>query len=1158
VIRSSFSFRPAARSAAIVALFAILSPGAGGAQQQRPRPRPPTGPVRPYTVPAPGSLAPFDSVAFTGVRWRELGPFRGGRSVAVTGNPQRPNEFWQGTTGGGVFKSVNGGESWAPVTDRYFGGTIGAVEVAPSAPDVVYVGGGEYPIRGNVTHGDGVWKTVDGGKTWTYMGLKETKHIGDIVIHPTNPDLVYVGALGHVWAPNPERGVFRSRDGGRTWQKILFRNDSTGVVDLVIDPNNPSVLYAAFWQAGRTPWMLSSGGSGSGLFKTTDGGDTWKEITRNPGLPEGIWGNIGITVSGANSNRLWAVIEADSGGVFRSNDGGATWTRTNGERSLRQRAWYYTKIHADPKDTNVVYVNNVSFQKSIDGGRTFRPVGGVKHGDSHDLWIDPKDPRRMIEADDGGGEVTTDGGKTWTEEDFATAQFYHVIATNHFPYHVCGAQQDNSTLCGLSRKESGSIDISDWKEAGGGESGWIAARTDDPDVVYAGSYGNLLTRKDMRTELTRNVNPWPDNPMGHPARDLKFRFQWTFPIITSRHNPDVVYAGSNMVHKSTNGGQSWTTISGDLTYADPATLGNSGGPITKDQTSVEYYATVFVIEESRLDANVLWAGSDDGKVSVTRDGGRSWQAVTPPDMQKFSRVSSIDASQFGAGIAYVAANRFQLDDDRPYLWKTVDFGKTWTRIDAGIAPTEFTRVVREDPERRGLLVAGTERGVWLSLNDGQSWQKLQLNLPIVPIHDLVFKEGDLVVATHGRSFWVMDNVSSLAQMTDAIFASDAHLFKPRDQYRAPFGGRGSGGRGAGAGGGQQLTPENAPVHPVATNPAGGAVIQYWLKNASQEVTLELVDAQGKSIRSYTSRLDSLAYADSVRREQRNRSRMDSLRAAGIAEDSARKLMRVAVDAAGGIAPASGEDEDFRAPPTPRAPNRRGVNTFAWNMRYPDASTFQGMILWAASTQGPMAPPGTYSVRLSVNGKQVGTESFRLIPDPRSKGITSADYAEQFALLTRIRDRFSETNDAVKTIRHVKRELTDRRQKLSAERQASFATVATTLEQALSQVEDSLYQTKNRSGQDPLNYPIRLNNKIGALMGVVGSSDGRPTQQSYSVFTELSRHLDRELGILRRSLETTLPRLNAMLREAGLPAIEAKPVDAPPPRQIAEREAQSRH
>jgi photosystem II stability/assembly factor-like uncharacterized protein len=1044
------------------------------------------------SVPA---LAQRDSLTFTGLRWREVGPFRGGRSVAVTGNPSRENEFWMGTTGGGVFKSINAGQSWAPVSDKYFGGTIGAIAVAPSAPDVVYAGGGEYPIRGNVSHGDGVWKTTDGGKTWTFMGLGETRQIADIVVHPTNPDLVYVASLGHVWAPNPERGVFRSKDGGKTWEKILFRNDSTGVVDLVMDPANPSVLYAGLWQAGRTPWLLSSGGGGSGMFKTIDGGDHWTEITRNPGLPIGIWGNIGITVSGANSSRLWANIEADSGGVFRSDDGGTTWQRINNDRNLRQRAWYYTKIHADPKDTNVVYVNNVSFMKSTDGGKTFRAVRGMQHGDSHDLWIDPKNSNRMIEGDDGGGEVSIDGGRTWSDEDFATAQFYHVIATTHFPYHICGAQQDNSTLCGPSR---GSLDISDWVEAGGGESGWIASRADDPDVVYAGSYGNLLTRKDLRTGISVNVNPWPDNPMGHPAMDPKFRFQWTFPIIVSKHNPNVVYAGSNMVHKTTNGGRSWTVISPDLTYHDPATLGNSGGPITRDQTSVEYYATVFVIEESPVTAKTIWTGSDDGKVFLTRDGGLKWTDVTPKDMAKFTRLSSIDASKFGECIAYVAANRFQLDDNKPYLWKTSDCGAHWTRIDNGIATSEFTRVVREDPNRRGLLIAGTERGAWFSADDGAHWQSLRLNLPIVPVHDLVFKEGDLVVATHGRSFYIMDDISTLEQMSDAIVASSAHLFRPRDQYRmASGGGFGGGGRG-GAGGAQAITPENAPLHPTGQNPPSGVVVQYWLKSGNEEIGLDFLDATGKVLRSYSSKQDSAATP---------------------------------------AQPAGGE-EGFGPPPPARVANRRGVNTFIWNMRYPDAVNFPGMILWAANVTGPLVPPGTYKVRLNVAGKSVGTETFKVLPDPRIKA-TLADWQEQSKLALQIRDRFSEANEGVKEIRRVSSEVADRQGKLSGAQQSQFNAIAKPFVGGIREVEDSLYQTKNRSGQDPLNYPIRLNNRIGALLGVVQSSDGRPTQQSYDVYKVLSTDLTRDITKLQKLMNTELPKLNAILKAAGLKEIEAK-------------------
>jgi photosystem II stability/assembly factor-like uncharacterized protein len=1089
------------------------------------------------------AAAALDTAALNTLRWRELGPFRGGRSVAVAGSAARPNEYYMGTTGGGVFKSLDGGQSWAPMTDKYFGGTIGAVAVSPSNPDVVYVGGGEYPIRGNVSHGDGVWKSTDAGKTWTSLGLDATRHIARVRVHPTNPDLVYVAAQGNVWTPTPERGIYRSRDGGKSWAKILFRNDSTGASDLVMDPSNPNVLYATFWQAGRTPWMLVSGGAGSAIFKSTDGGDSWTDISHNPGLPAGLLGNMGITVSGANPRRVWAIIEADSGGVYRSDDAGATWTRTNSDRALRQRAWYYTKIHADPKDTNVVYVNNVNFHKSTDGGKTFRPVRGIPHGDSHDFWIAPNDNRRMIEGDDGGASVSTDGGRTWTDEDYATAQFYHVITTNHFPYKVCGAQQDNSTLCGPSRK-AGGIDISDWEEAGGGESGFIAARHDAPDIVYAGSYGALLTRKDMRTGLTRNVNPFPDNPMGHSAIDLKYRFQWTFPILVSPHNSNVVYAASNYVHRSTNEGQSWQVISGDLTRNDPKTLGASGGPLTKDQTSVEYYGTIFAFAESPRQKGVLWAGSDDGLVHVSRDDGKSWQNVTPPDMAIYTRVSLIEPGQFSAGTAYVAANRFQLADMKPYLWKTTNYGQSWTRIDAGIAPTEFTRAIREDPEKQGLLYAGTERGVWVSPNDGASWQKLQLNLPPVPVHDLAIKEGDLIAATHGRSFWVIDDLSPLRQLTAAVTAKDAHLFKPRDAYRVSFAGRGFGG-----GGGGGAAAAGPPVRPVATSPSGGPVVFYWLKRPNRTVTLEFLDANGSLIRSFTSRQDSVTAADSVARFRRQRSTIDSLRATGIPVDSAERIVRRSAEAARAEGqPAGGEDEDGprRAPPPPRAPNKAGINSFAWNMRHADASTFDGLIMWAAGTQGPVAPPGTYQVRLLVDGAPVATERFALKKDPRSTA-TPADYAAQFAFLQQVRAKTSEANDAVKTIRWVRAELVDREKRLSGAALSQLQTLAAPLRSELAVVEDSIYQTKNRSGQDPLNYPIRLNNKIAALAGVAGSAEARPTDQTVTVFRALSTQLDGELAKMKRALEGKLPQINSVLKANGQPEIVPRAVDLVVPR-----------
>ena len=1055
---------------------------------------------------------PLDTTQFAALKWREIGPYRGGRSVAVASSVKRPYEYWMGTTGGGVFKSTDAGMTWLPVTDKFFGGTIGAIAVAPSNPDIVYVGTGEYPIRGNVSHGDGVYKTVDGGKTWTFLGLKDTRQISRVRVHPTNPDILYVAAQGHVWGPNANRGVFRSRDGGKSWQKVLFRNDSTGVSDLVMDPANPNILYAALWQAGRTPWMLVSGGPGSGIFKTENAGDTWRDITRNVGLPRGLLGNIGITVSAAKQNRVWAIIEAEDGGVYRSEDGGSSWVRTNDERKLRQRAWYYTKIHADPTDSNVVYVNNVSFNKSTDGGKTFRTVR-PPHGDSHDLWIAPNDNQRMIEGDDGGASVSMNGGKTWSDEDYATAQFYHVVTTNHFPYRVCGAQQDNSTLCGPSRKEGG-IDPKDWDDAGGGESGYIAVRSDDPDIVYAGSYGGYLTRKDMRTEFERDVNPWPDNPMGHSAIDLKYRFQWTYPIVLSPHDPNTLYAASNVLFRSTNEGQTWTPISGDLTRHDPRTLGPSGGPITKDQTSVEYYATIFTVAESPTQPGVIWTGSDDGLVQLTRDAGKTWTNVTPPKLTAFTRISMIEPSRHTPGGAYVAANRYQLDDMQPYIWRTSDYGKTWKRVDDDIDAEEFVRVVREDPERRGLLYAGTERGVWVSFDDGEHWQRLQLNLPPVPVHDLAVKEGDLVAATHGRSFYILDDLSVLRQAMPAVAKKTAHLFTPRRVWRVTWGG----------------TATSAAAHPRGANPPSGAVVYYTLNKGGHEVVLDFMDVRGTLIKSFTSKQDSATAADSLKTAGARQARLDSLRRTGA--DTTKALEAKGEET-------TPEDEGpRRAPRPPRVANKAGLNMFAWNLRYADASTFDDIILWAGGTQGPVAPPGTYRVRLRVDATEIATDSFVVRKDPRTKA-TMTDLREQVAFLLKIRDRVSEANDAVKQIRAIKQQLDDRESKATGTSGVSTTVLVRALREALSMVEDSIYQTKNRSGQDPLNYPIRLNNKLSALAGVVAGTDARPTDQSYSVFNTLSAQLDRELMTLTRALDALLPKLNVALQQIGLAVIDPK-------------------
>jgi photosystem II stability/assembly factor-like uncharacterized protein len=1078
-------------------------PSSAGSQGQPLSGRPISG--------APTSATTYDSSSFAALKWREIGPFRGGRSVAVAGSAKRPNEYYFGTTGGGAFKTTDGGITWTPVTDKYFGGTIGAIGVSESNPDIVYIGAGEYPIRGNVSHGDGVWRTSDGGKTWTSLGLAETRQISRVRVNPTNPDIVYVGAQGHVFGPNSERGVFKTTDGGKNWRKILYRNDSTGVTDLVLDPNNPEIIYAAFWQAWRTPWQLVSGGAGSGIFKSVDGGEHWTELTRNPGLPVGVIGNIGLAVSPSNSNKVWAIIEADSGGVFRSTDGGATWTRTNSDRRLRQRAWYYTRIFADPKNDKSIYVLNTGMYRSTDDGKTFRPIP-VPHGDNHDLWISSNDADRMIESNDGGANVSFNGGKSWTEQDQATAQFYHVVTTNHFPYRVCGAQQDNSTLCGPSRK-AGGIDIGDWYDVGGGESGYIAVRPDTPDIVFAGSYGGLLTRKDTKTGFERDVNPWPNNPMGHDAADAKYRFQWTYPIVISPHNPGRMYVGSSVIFQSDDEGQTFRPISPDLTRHDPRTLGASGGPITKDQTSVEYYATVFTIAESPRTAGVIWAGSDDGLVNVTRDGGKTWKNVTPAGLPEWARISMIDASNFGAGTAYVAANRYQLDDMKPYLYKTNDYGATWTSITNGIPATEFTRVLREDPERAGLLYAGTERGVWVSFDDGANWQSLRRNLPIVPIHDLAIKEGDLIAATHGRSFWILDDLSALRQLSPEIPRLPAHLFKPRKVYRAAFGGGG----GNGAAGG----------HPTGANPPSGGVIYYTLSQARQLVTIDFLDPKGAVIRSFTSQQDPTVAADSVRADSIRAARNDSLRRAGLAPDTT-----VRAEARGEEAP-PGEEGPVRRPPPPRVANKAGLNMFAWNLRYPDPSVFENMILWAGSIAGPVVLPGTYSVRLHVNG-QTYTQPLTVVRDPRSKA-SPADLKEQFDFLMRIREKTSQANDAVKTIRNVKAQLADRSKRIPADKSAAFSSAATELANRLSSIEGEIYQVKNQSSQDPLNYPIKLNNKIAALSGVVGGGDAKPTSQSYVVFNDLSAQLDRQLSAMRDVL-AGLPTINATLTAAGLPPI----------------------
>ncbi len=1018
--------------------------------------------VHAQTPPAAGPNA-IDPALLAGLKWRSIGPARGGRSQAVAGSASRPFEYYFGATGGGLWKTTDGGITWHPVSDKSFSSSsVGAVAVAASNPDVVYVGMGETELRGNIIQGDGVYKSSDGGKTFSHVGLEKTLAISRIRVHPTNPDIVYVAALGDPYSATPERGIFKSTDGGKSWTKSLFRNDKTGAVDLSLDPAHPEVLYAGLWEVSRTPHSLSSGGPGSGLFKSSDGGGTWTELTGKPGLPKPLWGKVGVAVSGADANRVYAIIEAADGGVFLSDDAGENWKRVNEDRRLRQRAFYYTRIYADPQAKDTVYILNTGIYRSTDAGKTIRAIR-VPHGDNHDLWIAPDDPKRMINSNDGGANVSINAGESWTGQAFPTAQFYNVITTAHVPYHVCGAQQDNSTACVSSTGDGDLYDV------GGGESGYIAADPEDTDVFYAGSYGGLLTRINRRTGEVRAINVWPDNPMGFSSIDITERFQWTYPIVIAPTDPNTLYATSQHVWKSTNEGQSWQRISPDLTRHDPSTMGPSGGPITLDQTGVETYAVVFTLAPSPVDGRVIWAGSDDGYVHVTRDGGTTWQKVTPPDLPDFTRVSLIEASPHDAGTAYLAGNRYQLADRAPYVYKTADYGKTWAKIVSGLPSSDFARAIREDKKRKGLLFLGTENGIYVSFNDGAAWQSLRLDLPVTPVHGIEVKGDDVVIGTHGRSFYILDDISVLRQVTPTTSTESVVLFKPAGAVRSV---------------------------------SRGVAIDYFLKSAADQLTIDILDAQGSVIRTFTG------------------------------------APPPTTDATSPATADSGDDNPRPAAPPPSV--KPGMNRFTWDMRYPNAKDFPGLIMWAGSTRGPEAPPGTYSVRLTANGV-TRTQAFSISRNTAVKNVTDADLLEQFKLARQISDKLSAANEAVLRIRSVKDQVSAR---LSKANDAGIKAAGEPLVGKLTAVEGEIYQYRNRSSQDPLNYPIRLNNKLAALQGLVEMGDSRPTDQSYAVFKELSDRLDKQFGQLDTLLSVDLPAFNKLLARKKLEPVSAGGPEAP--------------
>ena len=1112
------------------------------------------GGIPPYVIPA----------LLNSLEWRSIGPYRGGRVVAVAADMLRSHVFYFGSTGGGVWKTTDGGMYWENISDGFFKrASVGALAVAPSDPNVLYVGMGETTIRGNVSHGDGVYKTTDGGKTWMHMGLEDTRHIGKVRIHPQNPDLVYVAALGHAHGPNSERGIYRSIDGGKTWDHILFRGEEIGSHDLVMDPHNPRVLYAAFWRARRLPYTLQSGGEGCGIFKSTDGGDTWTEITRKPGLPQGVIGKIGLAVSGARADRIWAIIEAEDGAVFRSDDGGETWERLSEERDLWKRPWYYQHIFADPQDPETIWILNEDCFKSNDGGRTFVKTA-TPHGDHHDLWIDPHNPQRIIMGHDGGACVSFNGGDTWSSlYNQPTAEFYHVATDTQVPYRIYGGQQDNSTITVPSRSRLSAITQADYYEIGGGESAYIAVRPDNPNIVYAGSYLGYLTRYDHHTGQLRDISVWPESYLGGPAKDAKYRFQWTFPILLSPHDPNVLYATGNHVFRSMDEGSSWEEISPDLTRNDKSKMESSGGPITHDNVGTEYYGTIFAFAESPLEQGLFWAGSDDGLVHISRDNSKTWQDVTPADLPKWALISIIEPSPFDAATAYLAATCYKSDDFQPYLFKTHDYGKTWTKITAGIRTNDFTRVIREDTEQRGLLYAGTETGVHVSFDDGDHWQSLQLNLPTVPIHDLAIKDGDLVAATHGRSFWILDDISPLRQLESdsdqghselrqagqghselrqagqghsklrpseqgqagqgqalpvhLISEVTAHLFTPRAATRFA----------SSSGYGRPVVPGTNYRHIGAfvvayrrqekpggekvdryldsgQNPTNGVIVHYYLKEKpTGEVTLTFLDANGKEIRTFSS--------EEKQGEQGKQSEVE--------ETGGKKK----------------KDEKKE----PRVPKEAGANRFVWNTRYPDPIKIEGYDDPAYGLEGPLAPPGTYHVQLKLGdqgAESSPTRTFQIQKDPRL-ATSQEDLQTQFELLLAIRDKASETHSTINVIRDIRRQVDEWEHR--AKGHAIHETVVADGEQIkkkLTAVEEELLQVKAKKQLDTLDFPVKLSGKLAELSGVVASADAAPTRQAREVFEELSAHLDVQLQQLRQLIATEVAAFNTLIRDSSVPAI----------------------
>jgi photosystem II stability/assembly factor-like uncharacterized protein len=1034
----------------------------------------------------------FDA-ALNQVNWRNIGPFRGGRSLAVSGNSQNPLVYYFGAVGGGVWKTEDGGQNWFCISDSSFkSSSVGAVLVAPSDQNVVYVGMGEADMRSNISFGDGMYKSTNAGATWKHIGLKEADAIATIDVHPTNPEIVFCAAVGNPFKPNKDRGVFKSIDGGQTWKKVLYKNDSTGAFHVRIDPNNPRVVYATLWQAYRNGHSMSSGGPGCGLYKSIDAGETWTPLHLNPGMPKGLLGKIGITVSPANSNRLYALIENKNGGLFTSNDAGETWSLINNNKNLWQRPWYYMNLQADPLNELSLIVLNVNAQQSLDGGKSFKTIK-VGHGDTHDIWINPKDGNNYIIGDDGGGEVTFNNGKSFSDLDIPTAQFYHVNLDNDFPYHVYGAQQDNTSVRISSRSDSYQIGLRDWYPVAGGEAGYIVPHPNNSKITFGGEYDGSLTMHNADNNQTKTVSVYPESNMGHTSGEKKYRFQWTYPILFSPHNPSKLYVSSQYLHTSFDNGHTWKTISPDLTRNDPKTTGATGGPITLDQTGAEIYATVFTVAESKLEKDLIWAGSDDGLLHITKNGGDNWENVSLPSNQlgEFALMSMIHPSDYHKGKAYLAANRYMSGDKKPYMFKTTDYGKTWKPIVTGIPNDEYCRVVRDDPNMEGILYAGTERGIYISFDDGESWSKLNGNLPNTPIRDLQIqaRDKDLVVATHGRSFWILDDLSPFYELKSnpKLIENKISILKPRDTYRTQAGG--------------ELSRKVNQIYTAGQNAPSGLIVNYFIKDKlDKELKLLFLNSKNDTIAGFSSTVlpngeKEKKSEDFIENKDQNNSDLLS--------------------------------------------TNIGLNRFVWNMQYPSATKIKGEFspIWSGGLDGPKILPGRYLIKMVYGNESVGETNVNVVMDPRVK-VSEGDLKEQFDFALKVNRKLDEIHKSVNKIRAIRENLGQAQKNITdTVFLAKFKLNVKDLNKNLDDFEQALVQNKAKAFQDLLAYPIRLNDKIAGVGSVLSNSDNKPTNSSYEVYNELEGQANKVLKKIDELLKSEVPKINKLIEDQKIPALK---------------------